>query len=132
MARIPLTQVPSSGLSRDVLAALREIDDLEVRGSRHDRLLYSTDASMYQVEPLGVVIPSSVAAAVSAVRVCAQYGIPMLPRGGGTSLAGQTTNRALVIDCSAELRAIGGIDVSSRTSRGSYLTICFARLRSMD
>ncbi|MBM43962.1 MAG: FAD-linked oxidase [Phycisphaerae bacterium] len=113
MARIPLTQVASPGLSGNVLAALREIDDLEVRGSRHDRLLYSTDASMYQVEPLGVVIPSTVAAVAAAVQVCAEHGVPMLPRGGGTSLAGQTTNRALVIDCSADLRAIRAIDVSA-------------------
>jgi len=115
MPRIPLTQVASSTVAVDVVAALSSLDDLEVRFTHHDRLLYSTDASMYQVEPLGVVVPSTVSAAQAAVRVCGEYGVPVLPRGGGTSLAGQATNRAVVIDCSAYLCSIGDVDVANRT-----------------
>jgi len=72
----------------------------EVRFGLHDRMLYSTDASIYQVEPLGVVIPDSVEDVIAAVRYCAGHGLPILPRGGGTSLAGQCTSEAVVLDLS--------------------------------
>jgi len=87
----------------------------EVRPGRHDRMLYATDASLYQVEPLGVVIPRNQADLREAVRRCARGRIPILPRGGGTSLAGQAVNRAAVLDCSPSLREIGPVDESSRT-----------------
>jgi FAD/FMN-containing dehydrogenase/Fe-S oxidoreductase len=89
----------------------------DVRFGLHDRLLYATDASLYQVEPLGVVIPSSIQDAVRAVEFCAERSLPILPRGGGTSLAGQCTNRAVVIDFSPRCRAILGVDEASRTCR---------------
>ncbi len=81
----------------------------EVRFGRHDRLLYATDASIYQVEPIGVVIPADTADAVRAVEFCSAHGLAILPRGGGTALAGQTTNQAVVIDLSARCRAIGPV-----------------------
>ena len=87
----------------------------EVRFGDHDRLLYSTDASLYQVKPLGVVVPGSVSDAANVVRYCAQHAIPMLPRGGGTSLAGQCTNRAVVIDLTPRCRAIRSINLEQRT-----------------
>ncbi len=87
----------------------------EVRFGFHDRMLYATDASLYQLEPLGVVIPADVDDAEKAVAFCAAKGLPILPRGGGTSLAGQCTNRAVVIDFSPNCRAIKGIDVAERT-----------------
>lgn len=89
----------------------------EVRFGRHDRMLYATDASMYQVEPVGVVIPSSVEDAVRVVRFCAERGLPILPRGGGTSLAGQCTNRAVVVDFSANCRAVLEVDAAGRRCR---------------
>lgn len=88
----------------------------QVRTGRHDRLLYATDASMYQVEPLGVVIPGDEADVVAAVEYCHEHGLAILPRGGGTSLAGQCTNRAVVIDASAGLKAVGPIDFSPKAS----------------
>lgn len=91
-------------------SAIAEAIEGEVRFSRHDRMLYATDASIYQVEPIGVVIPASTEDAVRAIRFCSQRRVPMLPRGGGTSLAGQCTNRAVVIDFSANCRAIRRID----------------------
>lgn len=84
--------------------------DGEVRTSRHDRLLYSTDASLYQVEPIAVVIPSSIDAAERVAMWCAAEGVALLPRGGGTSLAGQCTNRAVVMDLSSRCRRVGEVE----------------------
>ena len=89
----------------------------EIRFSQHDRMLYSTDASLYQVEPIGVVIPNTVADGIEAVRVCGQLGVPILARGGGTALAGQTVNHAVVVDFSAKCREILQIDPVARRVR---------------
>lgn len=78
----------------------------QVRFGRHDQLLYSTDASNYQVEPIGVVVPDSVQSMVKVLDYCSGQGIPLLPRGGGTSLPGQCTNAALVLDHSAFCRRV--------------------------
>lgn len=98
-------------LARDLANAVRG----EVRFGLHDRLLYATDASIYQVEPLGVVLPESIEDAMAAVSFCAGRGVPMLPRGGGTSLAGQCVNRAVVIDMSARCRGVRSVDVRGRS-----------------
>ncbi|MEN0019436.1 MAG: FAD-linked oxidase C-terminal domain-containing protein [Planctomycetota bacterium] len=89
----------------------------EVRTGRHDRMLYSTDASPYQVEPLAVVIPADADDAVRAVRFCSERGLPMLPRGGGTSLAGQCTSRAVVLDVSPNCRQLLTIDAEAKTCK---------------
>lgn len=89
----------------------------EVRFGIHDRMLYATDASIYQVEPLGVVIPADVEDLRAVVAYCAEHELPMLPRGGGTSLAGQCVNRAVVIDCSANCRDIIEVDQPGRRCR---------------
>lgn len=99
------------------LSGLTRAARCEVRTSRHDRMLYATDASIYQVEPLGVVIPASVDDAAKSVGWCGQQRIPMLPRGGGTSLAGQGVNRAVVIDLAPNCHALLGVDESARTAR---------------
>ncbi len=80
-------------------------------------MLYATDASLYQVEPLAVVLPASVEDAVRAVQFCSQRGLPILPRGGGTSLAGQCTNRAVVLDFSPNCRALLHVDAAARSCR---------------
>lgn len=100
------TRIHQVGFADDIerMHHARELAKLthgEVRFGVHDRMLYATDASIYQVEPLGVVIPASVDEVPAIVAYCATHGLPMLPRGGGTSLAGQCTNRAVVIDLSA-------------------------------
>ncbi|RNC81547.1 MAG: FAD-binding oxidoreductase [Phycisphaera sp.] len=87
----------------------------EVRFGRHDRGLYSTDASIYQVEPLGVVVPSSVRDAAKAAEYCLREGIPLLPRGGGTSLAGQCTSEAVVLDLSARCTDVLSLDIPGKT-----------------
>ncbi|MFN0011622.1 MAG: FAD-binding and (Fe-S)-binding domain-containing protein [Phycisphaerales bacterium] len=109
-----LPVLPNPPPSNDTLAALeRDLRGLcrgEVRFSRHDRGLYSTDASMYQVQPLGVVVPADAADARAVIAFLGERGIPMLPRGGGTSLAGQCTSEAVVIDLSPNFRHIGPVE----------------------
>ncbi|MFQ5789692.1 MAG: FAD-binding and (Fe-S)-binding domain-containing protein [Acidobacteriota bacterium] len=72
----------------------------EVRFDRYSRLLYSTDASIYQIEPLGVVIPRHRDDVEQTVRIAARERAPLLPRGGGTSLAGQAVGEAVILDFS--------------------------------
>jgi FAD/FMN-containing dehydrogenase/Fe-S oxidoreductase len=78
----------------------------EVRFDVMSRLLYSTDASIYQIEPLGVVIPRHADDVVAAITIAAEHGVPVLPRGGGTSLAGQAVGEALVIDTSPYMHQV--------------------------
>ena len=96
-----------SGKERDELAhELRQRVSGEVRFDPFSRVLYSTDASIYQMEPVGVVIPRSVEDVLAVVEVARDNGIPVLPRGGGTSLAGQTVNHAIVLDFSKYLNQV--------------------------
>ncbi|MSR33820.1 MAG: FAD-binding oxidoreductase [Phycisphaerales bacterium] len=94
---------------------LRNMNVGEVRFEKHDRMLYATDASMYQVEPIGVVILNRPESAVEIVRYCGARNIPMLPRGSGTSLAGQCVNQAVMMDMSARCRGIRSINVAAGT-----------------
>lgn len=89
-------------------------DRAEVRFGEHDRMLYATDASIYQVEPLGVVVPKDVQAGMEAVRYCVEQRLPILPRGGGTSLAGQGVNEAVVVDFSAHCHALEWVSEETR------------------
>jgi FAD/FMN-containing dehydrogenase/Fe-S oxidoreductase len=88
----------------------------EVLFDRATRGRYSTDASIYQMEPIGVVIPKTIDDVVAAMAVARDEGVPILARGGGTSQCGQTVNRALVIDCSKHLRRILNFDAEARTA----------------
>ena len=86
----------------------------EVRFDAFTRGRYATDASHYQVMPLGVVTPRSLADAEGALAVCRSEGVPVTPRGGGTSQAGQTVNRSVILDCSRHLNRIVEIDATNR------------------
>ncbi len=88
---------------QDLERALRRRLKGEVRFDRYTRLLYSTDASIYQIEPLGVVFPKDEEDVAAAIRVAAERGVPPLPRGGGTSLAGQAVGKALHLDFSRHM-----------------------------
>jgi FAD/FMN-containing dehydrogenase/Fe-S oxidoreductase len=112
---IPTPAMPTADSPERFGAVFHENQPGEVRAGRHDRMLYSTDASLYQVEPLGVVIPRDLDDLRESVRRCAASRIPILARGAGVSLAGQTVNRAAVLDCSPNLRAISAVDVENRT-----------------
>jgi FAD/FMN-containing dehydrogenase/Fe-S oxidoreductase len=86
----------------------------EVRFDAFTRGRYATDASHYQIIPLGVVVPRSVAEAERALAVCRSEGVPITPRGGGTSQAGQTVNRSVILDCSQHLNRIVEVDALGR------------------
>ncbi|MCB2178761.1 FAD-binding oxidoreductase [bacterium] len=87
----------------------------EVRIDAASRVLYSTDASIYQHEPLGVAFPKSVDDLAAIVETCARYRVPVLPRGGGSSLAGQAIGEALVVDVSRYLTQVEEINVEAHT-----------------
>src|SRR5574341_555565 len=90
----------------DLEQELRRVVEGDVRFDIYSRLLYSTDASMYQVEPIGVVIPRHADDVQAALEVANRWNVPVLPRGGGTSLTGQTVNYAVVLDYSAHLNRV--------------------------
>ncbi|MFL5853087.1 MAG: FAD-binding oxidoreductase, partial [Solirubrobacteraceae bacterium] len=102
----------------DALAgALREAVRGDVRFDAGYRAAYSTDSSNYRQAPLGVVCPFDADDVVAAMRTCHRLGAPMTFRGAATSLAGQTTNRAVVIDPSRHLRATLAVDAARRIAR---------------
>ncbi|MFJ9710730.1 FAD-binding and (Fe-S)-binding domain-containing protein [Streptomyces sp. NPDC101234] len=96
-------------------AALVEEVDAEVRFDAGSRGAYATDGSNYRQVPIGVVVPRTVEAGMAAVRVCARFGAPVLSRGGGTSLAGQSTNTAVVIDWSKYCHRLVAVVPDART-----------------
>ncbi len=98
-----------------VASALRDRVDGEVRFDAGSRAAYSTDASNFRQVPYGVVVPHSVEAAAEAVTVCREHGVPLVSRGGGTSLAGQCTNQAVVLDFSKYCNRLVSVDTERRT-----------------
>ena len=101
--------------SRVLEVELRSRINGEVRFDRTSRMLYSTDASNYQIEPVGVVIPKSIDDAIGAIELAASHDVPILPRGGGSSLAGQTVGAALVIDFSKYLSRVIDLDLEKQS-----------------
>jgi FAD/FMN-containing dehydrogenase/Fe-S oxidoreductase len=105
--------VDENELANDLERAI----DGEVRFSNGDRALYATGGSNYRQLPIGVVIPCSVDDVVETVRLCREYEAPVLSRGGGTSLAGQCCNVAVMIDFSKYLNRVLEIDPERRLAR---------------
>ncbi len=95
--------------------ALRDRVDGEVRFDAGSRGAYSTDASNFRQVPIGVVVPRTPEAAAEAVAVCREHGVPVLSRGGGTSLSGQCTNTAVVLDWTKYCHRILAVDPQERT-----------------
>jgi FAD/FMN-containing dehydrogenase len=89
----------------------------EVRFDRGTRAIYSTDGSNYRQVPIGVVIPRHVADVEATIALARQYGAPILSRGGGTSLAGQCCNVAIVMDFSKYMHRVLDIDPARRLAR---------------
>ena len=100
-------------LERDLRSAVRG----EVRFDRLSRALYATDASVYQIEPAGVVIPRTREDVVSTVRIAAQHGTSLTARGGGTSQAGQAIGAGVVLDTSKHLNRILEVHKAERWAR---------------
>src|SRR5829696_762745 len=96
---------------------LRKQTSAEVRFDDTTRRLYSTDASIYQIMPTGVVIPKTEQDLVAAVQIALETRTAIVPRGAGTSLSGQSVGPGLIIDCSKHLTGIGPVDVERRTVR---------------
>ena len=114
----PVRRPPGRPPGLDIAALeadLRAEVDGEVRFDAGSRGAYSTDASNYRQIPIGVVVPRTVDAAVAAVRVCHRHDAPLLSRGGGTSLAGECTNTAVVIDWSKYCNRLISVDAERRT-----------------
>jgi FAD/FMN-containing dehydrogenase/Fe-S oxidoreductase len=101
------------GLERRLKAELTG----DVRFDRFTRGRYANDASHYQIMPLGVVTPLSIEEAERAIGICRAEGVSVLPRGGGSSQAGQTVNESIVIDCSKHLTRILELDVAGRRAK---------------
>src|SRR5947209_2695525 len=87
----------------------------EVRFDAGSKALYATDASNYRQVPLGVVVPKTLDDVVATHRACHEFGAPILARGGGTSLSGETVNFAVVIDFSKYLTEIDDADAETQT-----------------
>ena len=105
-------------IQADSLATkLRKRIEGEVRFDDGSRALYATDASNYRQIPIGVVIPRTIDDVIQTVALCREYGAPILSRGGGTSLAGQCCNVAVVIDMSKYLNQVLEIDVERKLAR---------------
>ncbi|MCI0376570.1 MAG: FAD-binding oxidoreductase, partial [Gemmataceae bacterium] len=98
-------------------AALMQAIAGEVRFERLDRALYSTDASVYQIVPVGVVIPKTRDDVLATVRTCARFGVPLTARGGGTSQAGQSIGAGVILDFSKYLSRILEVNETERWAR---------------
>jgi FAD/FMN-containing dehydrogenase/Fe-S oxidoreductase len=118
LKRRPRSQEARAAVHADALAErLRRATDAEVQFDAGARALYSTDSSNYRQAPIGVVLPRSKRDVIETIAACRDHGAPILARGGGTSLAGQTCNFAVVIDMSKYLREVLDVDPHTRLAR---------------
>jgi FAD/FMN-containing dehydrogenase/Fe-S oxidoreductase len=129
----PLTPVRFAQAGRSSLAArLRKELDAEVMFDAASRGRYSTDASIYQLEPIGIVVPRTEEAARGAIAIAAAEAVPILPRGAGSSQCGQAVGEALVIDHAKYLNKVIEVDPASLTAKvqpGVVLDALNAQLR---
>jgi FAD/FMN-containing dehydrogenase/Fe-S oxidoreductase len=114
---ISISYSASAPGTRELAAALRRATSGGVRFDPYSRHLFSRDASMYAIEPLGVVFPRDGDEAAAVVSTAAEFGVPVLARGAGTSLAGQAVGRAVVMDFSRHMNQILAIDAEARRAR---------------
>jgi FAD/FMN-containing dehydrogenase/Fe-S oxidoreductase len=108
---------PGNSGAEELARALRRSVGGEVRFDAYSRSLFSRDASMYAIEPIGVVFPRDAADVSAVVATAAEFGVPVLPRGAGTSLAGQAVGQAIVADLSRHMNGIIEIDADRRIAR---------------
>lgn len=115
--RAPLAAPSDPTVAAELERRLRASVRGEVRFDARARALYATDASPYRMAPVGIVVPLDEADVKAAVKAAHELKVPVLPRGGGTSLAGQTVAAALVIDFSKHLTGLLELNVSERWVR---------------
>jgi FAD/FMN-containing dehydrogenase/Fe-S oxidoreductase len=120
VSQLPILNGPSARPAVDIeglRAALSRSVAGEVRFDRLSRALYSTDASVYQIVPVGVVVPKTESDILETIKLCAEFHVPLTARGGGTSQAGQSIGPGVVLDCSKSWNAILEIDAAGRRAR---------------
>ena len=126
MTQLPVIPLPPSSHAKpvdvfqraaDLERALKATIRGEVRFDRGSRALYASDASNYRQMPIGIVVPRDAEDAVATVNVCRGYDVPILPRGAGTSLAGQSCNVAVVIDFTKYMNQIVELNAHERYAR---------------
>ena len=128
----PIQFVPNAAVNHPLADRLRREVDGEVMFDAASRGRYATDASIYQIMPVGVVVPRTMDAALAAMQIAAEQGVAILPRGGGTSQCGQTVGAALIIDNSKFLNGILHFDQDARrihVQPGMVLDTLNARLK---
>jgi FAD/FMN-containing dehydrogenase/Fe-S oxidoreductase len=116
---VPTTDAPatdSSAVGPRLERALRAVLDGEVAFDDYSRHLFSRDASMYSIMPTGVVFPRHADDVAAAVKTAGELGVPIVARGAGTSLAGQTVGPGLVLDLSRHMNRIVELDPVTRTA----------------
>lgn len=106
---------PAASNAAGLEAALLAETEAEVRFDAGSRGAYATDGSNYRQVPIGVVVPRDIESGARAVEVCARFGAPVLSRGGGTSLAGQATNAAVIVDWTKYCHRLVSVDPGART-----------------
>ncbi|GAB4580741.1 MAG: FAD-binding and (Fe-S)-binding domain-containing protein [Anaerolineales bacterium] len=109
--------MPTPSALPDYFNELKQRIGGDLRTDAYSRILYSTDASSYQVMPLGVLIPHTLDDVHAAVELANKYRIPILARGAGTSLAGQTVNEAVIIDLSQQFDRILEVNAEEHWAR---------------
>ena len=112
----PHAALPPNEVCEALARRLRAETQGEVQFDTASRGRYATDASIYQIMPVGVFVPTTPQDVATALAVARELKVPVLPRGGGTSQCGQTTAAALVIDCSKHLRRVLDVNVPARTA----------------
>ena len=125
------TQVRESD-TREMVEDLNRLVSGEVRFDKMSRVLYSTDASIYEIEPIGVVIPRTPEDVIAVVETANKYGVSVLPRGGGTSLGGQTVGHSIVMDFSKYMHNVLEVNQEERwvrTQPGIVLDVLNHELR---
>ena len=109
--RPPLPRALAGSVNpRALRAALESETTAEVRFDDVSRALYSTDASVYRIAPLGVVLPRTTADLIAIVRICARLKCPLTMRGGGTSQSGQTIGDGIIVDTSKYLNRAARVE----------------------
>ncbi|MEM7133090.1 MAG: FAD-linked oxidase C-terminal domain-containing protein [Chloroflexota bacterium] len=114
LKKADMGHLPSEG--RELVSELKRVVEGDVRFDGYTRMLYSTDASLYQIQPVGVVLPKTADDVQATMEIAHRHKIPVLPRGGGSSLAGQTVGAAIVIDFSKYMNQVLGVDKEAQTA----------------
>lgn len=128
-----MTSQVSESDTRSLVDDLSKVVSGEVRFDKMTRVLYSTDASIYQIEPIGVVIPRTAEDVIAVVETANRHNVTVLPRGGGTSLAGQTVGQSIVMDFSKYMRDVIEVNEEEqwvRTQPGIVLDVLNHELSS--